>query len=98
LTGGNRDVRYNIGTAIAVQHPDDSIVTQQILDYAEALDKELSTAITGEDGHILIFNDIPGHYNTEIQTSNFGDVKQVSDTVLAYNTGINVVFSAFEIK
>jgi hypothetical protein len=98
LTGATVDVRYTISVAVALMHPDDSIITQMILDYAEELEAILSNAAAISNSKILLFNDIPGHYNTEIQFANFGDVKQLSETVLAYNTGINVVFSAFETR
>jgi len=48
--------------------------------------------------NVLLFSEVQGHYNTEIKSGEFGEVKEFGAGILAYNSGINIVYSVIEEK
>jgi hypothetical protein len=100
LSSGTRDMEYEVGIAFGLKQPNDCIAMQLALDMSEAIGYRLSIAEDPRDEadpaqNILLFVDVPGHYNTELKSGEFGEVREFGETILAYNSGISVVYSVY---
>ena len=103
LTGGTVLLTYTVGLAVAIKHPNDCIAMQQALEYIEAMTDRLIRAEDPIDQadktkNILLFESVAGHYNTEFEQGRFGDTIDIGANVLAFNAGLNIVYSVQKTK
>lgn len=93
MSGVSADIRYAFDIAFALKHPNDAILVQQALFYSEKIRQKFMRAV---NGGLFVYAAVPGHYNTEIQASNIGETRVIGNGVLAYSSGINIVFWVWE--
>lgn len=94
LGGGSGSRDFTIQVAYALKNPNDSIVTDLTLFYTEAILNLFSHKEGGGAG-VFKFAAISEHYNTQIEANEIGAIHELRNGVLAYNSGINVVFSVW---
>lgn len=93
LAGARFHNNYIIGIAFAVKGPNDCILLQQTLYYEEALRKLFGK---GDNVPILVYSDVAGHFNTIVQTVEIESPQLITEDVLVFNSGLNIVYSIWE--
>jgi hypothetical protein len=94
LSGAARSVDCVMDIAFALKGKDDSIINDIALANSEAIVSLFSKNFDGDPG-VFKFPAVPEHYNTTIEAGRIGAVQTLKDGVLAYSSGINVVFSVW---
>lgn len=94
LSGMRENVAYYINPVFIVKHPNDSIITQQVLYLASQV-----RAIFAKDSNTngpFIFSSVAGHFDTIIDPVDIEPLQLIGDNTLAFNSGINIVFSVWK--
>lgn len=95
LAGSRQNVRYSVIIGIADKHPNDSILMQRILIFAQKIRTAFSLSVDKTRG-VLLFSNIEGHYNTEVEGTEVEPLEQLSDDTLIFSSGINLVYYSWD--
>lgn len=94
LAGGRFDMRYTVDMAFVIRHSNDCIAMQQALYFSEQVRK--SFAVGDNNVKILEFEIVGGvHYNTVVSAAPIEVIEVVGNNVLAFSSGVQVVFSVW---
>lgn len=89
LSGARFDYRFYVNIGFALKHPNDTVIMQQALYLEEKIRHIMSK---GDSSPTLTFSSISEHYNTSIEFSAIEPVELLANKVLAFSSGINVVY------
>jgi hypothetical protein len=92
LSGASKSYDFVLDIAFALKGDDDSIVNDIALAYSEIIMDLFTKDFDGNPG-VFKFPAVTQHYNTTIEPAEIGVVQILRGGVLAYSSGINVVFS-----
>ena len=93
LGGPRYDYRYTVQVGFIVKGPNDCVVMQQVLFMEE---KIRNLFAKGSGSTVLTFSGVSGHYNTIVESTPIEPIQMFSNNVLAFNSGIELVFSVWE--
>lgn len=93
LPGGRFDYRYIFDIAFFLKQHSDCVLLQQALFLHETVRDAFSIGDNGQK--TLVFADATGHYNTDVILGTIEPVEEVSNNVLAYSSGINIMYSVW---
>lgn len=92
ISGSRYDLRFIINPCYVVKHPNDCILLQEVLYLSDKIRRSFAK---GDSGPTLVFSSITGHYNTEVEPTIIEPVEFVTEDVLAFNSGVNIIFSVW---
>lgn len=85
---------YIVNPVFLVKHPNDSIVTQRVLYLAKKVKRAFDKSESGSGP--FVYASITGHFDTKIVPIEIEPLQLMNDNGLAFNSGINIVFSVWE--